>query len=110
MTCPRSPAGDGAARSALVPGAHRPKGTTSRGKPGPALEPPMNEKQQVSGSGHLWAIGYDDMERADQVRDEITRLGWDEPYLLLSDVAVVSTPRHGAFHGEGGALPALHNH
>ena len=29
------------------------------------------------------------MQRADQVRDQITRLGWDEHYLLLSDVAVV---------------------
>ena len=41
------------------------------------------------GAGHLWAIGYADMERAGQVKDEITRLGWDEPYLILSDVAVV---------------------
>jgi hypothetical protein len=31
-------------------------------------------------SGHLWAIGYDDMVPADQVRDEITRLGWDNKY------------------------------
>ena len=38
-TCPRSPAGDGAARSALVPGAHRPKGTTFRGESGSDLEP-----------------------------------------------------------------------
>ena len=27
-------------------------------------------------AAHLWAIGYDDMARADQVRDEITELGW----------------------------------
>ena len=40
-------------------------------------------------SGNLWAIGYDDMERANQVRDEIVRLGWDKHYLLLDDVAVV---------------------
>jgi hypothetical protein len=26
-------------------------------------------------SKHLWAIGYDDMGRAEQVRDEIIRLG-----------------------------------
>ena len=31
-------------------------------------------------SKHLWAIGYDDMERAEQVRDEIIRLGWDTPW------------------------------
>ena len=32
-------------------------------------------------SEHLWAIGYDDMERAEQVRDEIIRLGWATHYL-----------------------------
>ena len=40
-------------------------------------------------SEHLWAIGYDDMERAEQVRDEIIRLGWNTHYLDLLDVAVV---------------------
>jgi uncharacterized membrane protein len=69
----------------------------------------MNEKQQVSGSGHLWAIGYDDMERADQVRDEITRLGWDEPYLLLSDVAVVMRHPDGSFTVEREPFPAVAN-
>ena len=38
---------------------------------------------------HLWAVAYDDMERANQVRDEIVRLGWDATYLSLNDVAVV---------------------
>jgi uncharacterized membrane protein len=38
--------------------------------------------------GHLWAIGYDDMERAAQIRDKITRLG-DRHCLILLDVAVV---------------------
>lgn len=33
-------------------------------------------------SGNLWAIGYDDMERAYQVRDEIVRLGWEQHYLM----------------------------
>jgi hypothetical protein len=32
-------------------------------------------------SEHLWAIGYDDMGRAEQVREEIIRLGWDTHYL-----------------------------
>jgi hypothetical protein len=32
-------------------------------------------------SGHLWAVEYDDMERANQVRDEIIKLGWDKHYL-----------------------------
>jgi uncharacterized membrane protein len=38
--------------------------------------------------GNLWAIGYDDMGRAAQVRDEITRLA-DRHYLILVDTAVV---------------------
>jgi uncharacterized membrane protein len=38
-------------------------------------------------TGHLWAIRYDDMGRAAQVRDEITRLA-DGHCLLLLDVAV----------------------
>ena len=40
-------------------------------------------------SGNLWAVGYDDMGRANQVRDEIISLGWDKHYLILDDVAVV---------------------
>ena len=38
--------------------------------------------------GHLWAIGYDDMGRAAQVRDEITRMA-EGHHLILLDVAVV---------------------
>jgi hypothetical protein len=32
----------------------------------------------MSTTTHLWAIGYDDMARADQVRDEIIELGWGD--------------------------------
>jgi uncharacterized membrane protein len=50
---------------------------------------------------HLWAIGYDDMARADRVREEITKLGWGtggvESYLLLDDVAVVVRHPDGSF-------------
>jgi hypothetical protein len=49
----------------------------------------------------LWAIGYDDMARADQVRDEITRLGWGSgqvgKYLFLYDIAVVVRHADGSF-------------
>ena len=37
--------------------------------------------------GHLWAVGYDDMERAEQVRAEITKLG-EKHCLILRDSAV----------------------
>lgn len=50
---------------------------------------------------HIWAIGYDDMARADQVRDEITNLGWGSgragKYLLLCDIAVVVRHPDGSF-------------
>jgi uncharacterized membrane protein len=39
-------------------------------------------------TGHLWAIGYDDMERAGQVRALITRLG-EKHCLILLDTAIV---------------------
>jgi uncharacterized membrane protein len=42
----------------------------------------------MTGSGHLWAIGYDDLGRAAQVRDEIARLA-ERHCLLLLDTAVV---------------------
>jgi uncharacterized membrane protein len=38
--------------------------------------------------GHLWAIGYDDMRRAEEVRDKIIGLG-DKRCLVLLDIAVV---------------------
>jgi uncharacterized membrane protein len=37
--------------------------------------------------GHLWAIGYDDVGRAAQVRDEIVKLG-EKHCLILLDTAV----------------------
>ena len=50
---------------------------------------------------HLWAIGYDDVARAAQVRDEITDLGWGNGragrYLFLYDVAVVVRHSDGSF-------------
>ena len=49
-------------------------------------------------SEHLWAIGYDDLGRAEQVRDEIIRLGWDTHYLILLDIAVVVRHPDGSFH------------
>lgn len=55
----------------------------------------------MTASAHLWAIGYDDMARADQVRDEITKLGWGEgkagKYLILLDLAVVVRYPDGSF-------------
>jgi uncharacterized membrane protein len=51
----------------------------------------------MSSTKHLWAVGYDDMERASHIRDEIIRLGWVENYLVLMDVAVVVRRLDGSF-------------
>src|SRR5262245_2067594 len=56
-------------------------------------------------TAHLWAIGYDDMGRADQVRDEITRLGWEQHSLLLEDVAVVVRHPDGSFRFDRQGFP-----
>jgi len=60
-------------------------------------------------SGHLWAVGYDDMGRAKQVRDEIVRLGWCKHYLLLEDVAVVVRHSDGSFTLDHEPFPTASN-
>src|SRR5262245_4418299 len=60
-------------------------------------------------SGNLWAIGYDDMGRGKQVRDEIMRLGWDKHYLALEDIAVVVRHPDGSFALERPSFPAAPN-
>jgi len=60
-------------------------------------------------SGHLWAIGYDDIGRADQVRDEIVRLGWVTHDLCLTDVAVVVRHPDGSFTFDRASFPAIRN-
>ncbi len=60
-------------------------------------------------SGNLWAVGYDDMGRANQVRDEIISLGWDKHYLILDDVAVVVRHPDGSFTLDRKAFPAASN-
>jgi uncharacterized membrane protein len=58
---------------------------------------------------NLWAVGYDNPARADQVRDEITRLGWEQHHLLLGDVAVVVRHPDGSFTIDREPFPALPN-
>jgi len=57
-------------------------------------------------SGNLWAIGYDDAGRADEVREVITRLGWGTNRLILADVAVVVRHADGSFTFDREAFPA----
>src|SRR5262249_24760348 len=56
---------------------------------------------------HLWAVGYDDMERAYHVRDHITSLGWKKSYLILTDIAVVVRHADGSFTLDREPFPAL---
>ena len=60
-------------------------------------------------SGNLWAVGYDDMDRANQVRDEIISLGWDKHYLMLDDVAVIMRHPDGSFTLNREKFPAAAN-
>src|SRR5262249_26498366 len=64
-------------------------------------------------AAHLWAIGFDDMTRADQVRDEITELGWGAgraaKYLILQDLAVVVRHPDGSFTFDRKPFPGLAN-
>jgi uncharacterized membrane protein len=66
-------------------------------------------KQQA----HLWAIAYDNMERADQVRQELTRLAWDSGqggrYLILLDIAVVVRHPDGSLTFDHKPFPSLTN-
>jgi uncharacterized membrane protein len=46
----------------------------------------------MSNSGHLWAVGFDDMERADQVRAEIAKLAEGHCLVVLDTAVVVRYP------------------
>jgi uncharacterized membrane protein len=69
---------------------------------------PSGERTMTT-TADLWAIGYDDMERADEIREEIVRLGWDKHYLILLDVAVVVRRGDGSFTFDRKPFPAFAN-
>jgi len=60
-------------------------------------------------SGHLWAIGYQDMTQAATVHDKIVSLGWDKHYLTLEDIAVVVRHPDGSFTLNREAFPTASN-
>jgi uncharacterized membrane protein len=58
---------------------------------------------------HLWAIGYDDVEGAARLREQITKLGWDQSYLILEDVVVVVRHPDGSFTFDRKPVPGVAN-
>ena len=62
---------------------------------------------------HLWAIGYEDMAKAEQVREQIVQLAWGAgqagKYLILNDIAVVVRHPDGSFTIDHKAFPGLAN-
>jgi uncharacterized membrane protein len=62
----------------------------------------------MSNGNHLWAIGFDDLERAEQVRAEIGRLG-EMHCLILLDTAVVKRYLDGCVTLDGEPFVAAAN-
>jgi uncharacterized membrane protein len=64
-------------------------------------------------SWHLWAVGYDDMTRANQVREEIIRLGWGEgkigKSLILLEIAIVVRQPDGSYTFDQQSFPVVGN-
>ncbi len=64
-------------------------------------------------AAHLWAIGYDEMDRACQVLDEISGLAWSPGqagrYLNLMDIAVVLRHPDGSFAIDRKPFPGVAN-
>jgi uncharacterized membrane protein len=62
---------------------------------------------------HLWAVAYDDAARADQVREELAKLGWGPghaaKYLILLDMAVVVRHADGSFTLDRKPFPGITN-
>jgi uncharacterized membrane protein len=67
----------------------------------------------MSDKPHLWAVGFDEINRAEVVREEITRLAWDPgqagKYLTLLDAVVVMRHPDGSFTLNREPFPGIGN-
>jgi uncharacterized membrane protein len=61
----------------------------------------------MTGSGHLWAVGFEGTERAARVRDEISRLACEKHDLTLLDVAVAVRHADGSLALNGEPFPVM---
>jgi len=51
----------------------------------------------MSPSAHLWAVGFDDMDRAEQVRKKVLELSGPGQYLFVLDTVVVVRGPDGSY-------------
>lgn len=56
---------------------------------------------------NLWAVGFDDAERAARLRDEIAWLGWDKQYLNILNLSVAVRYPDGTLAVNGERYPIL---
>lgn len=55
----------------------------------------------MTASAHLWAIGYDDIDRARQVKEVIISLAGSQRYLQLLDIAILTRSADGSLTFNG---------
>ncbi len=69
--------------------------------------------QAMTTAAHLWAIGYDDVERAVHAREVISKVGWGAgragKYLILLDIAVIARHADGSFTYDRKPFPSAVN-
>ena len=58
---------------------------------------------------HLWAVAYDDLARAEQVRAELVSLAGAEQYLLLLDIAILARQADGSYSLDRKPFPVTGN-
>ena len=58
----------------------------------------------MASAAHLWAIGYDDIDRAGQVRDVIVSLAGPQQDLRLLDIAILARSSDGTLTFNGKAF------
>jgi uncharacterized membrane protein len=67
----------------------------------------------MTATEHLWAIAYEDLERANKARDELSNLAWESGragmHLNLLDVTVVTRHPDGTFTLDRKPFPSVGN-
>src|SRR5271170_8347430 len=63
----------------------------------------------MASSAHLWAFGYDKMERAQQVREVFISMAGPDPCLLLMDIAVLVRHPDGSMTFDRQPFPVTGN-